>query len=157
LDKSHVTNRTLRPVDNEFVNEFKDRDEESMQSLKISYDDRVVPTHLGKQKTEVREDDRAPDARENLPAEPEPLTAQKEKDAVVMLTLFDEMTVREFYSKHWQFRLEALKTFINEAKNPNKTKGKDQNLLFKVYMNIVGNTIGEKVVQVSHNSLALLQ
>lgn len=43
------------------MNEFKERDDESsMQGLKISYDDRVVPTLLGKQKTEVREDEPAP-------------------------------------------------------------------------------------------------
>jgi hypothetical protein len=67
------------------------------------------------------------------------------------------MTVRQFYSKHWQYRLEAMKTFINELKSPNMTKGKSDSLLFKAYMNIVSSTISEKVVQICHHSLLLLQ
>ena len=47
--------------------------------MRINHDDRVLPTHLGKQKTEVKEDDPPPDTHENLPPEPEPLTPALEK------------------------------------------------------------------------------
>ncbi len=71
---STVRNSLPKESENEFVEEFKKE-----PTLRINHDDRVLPTHLGKQKTEVREDDPPPDNRENLPPEPEPLTTQTEK------------------------------------------------------------------------------
>ena len=65
------------------------------------------------------------------------------------------MTIRQYYSAYWQYRLEALKTFLQELKSPSKTKGKDQNGLFKTYMQIVSNTLDEKVMQVCSNSMTL--
>ena len=75
----------------------------------------------------------------------------------MLLSLFDELVVRQFYSKHWQFRLEALKVFISELKSPRTTKGKDTTILFRVYMNIVSSMLSEKVVQICTHSLQLLQ
>ena len=71
LDKSHVSsvrNTVPREGDNEFVEEFREVRKEP--TLRINHDDRVLPTHLGKQKTEIREDDPPAETHENVPAEP---------------------------------------------------------------------------------------
>lgn len=35
--------------------------------MRINHDDKVIPTFLGKQKTEIKEDDPPPSTNDNLP------------------------------------------------------------------------------------------
>lgn len=74
-----------------------------------------------------------------------------------MASVFGEDFARRFFSKHWQFRLEAINTVAAELVTPNLSKDKSPSLVSLSFLKVVADGIKSSVFQICQTALTLCQ